>query len=683
VDSKQKKYKYTNHLAKESSPYLLMHAHNPVDWYPWGPEALGKAKKENKMIIISIGYAACHWCHVMEHESFDDEQVAEVMNRYFVSVKVDREERPDIDQVYMDAAQLLTGSGGWPLNAVTLPDGRPVFAGTYFPTDRWLMVLDKIRTLYEESPRQVEQQADSLTGGIRSAGMISLNDEESGFAPETHDEIFRQWQNRLDYQWGGEKRAPKFPLPVSYRYLMLYYYLSGNTNALEAVNVTLERMAMGGIYDQVGGGFARYSVDSHWRVPHFEKMLYDNGQLVSLYSKAYRLTKNPLFKSVVYDTLLFVEREMTAPESSRGGRGFYSSLDADSEGDEGKFYVWTLKEIREILGEDSRLIVDYYNITEAGNWENGNNTLFRLKSDESFAEVHKLRLEQLRAIIEKADAALLNARSRRERPLLDDKILTAWNALMLTGYVDAYRVFGEKEFLRKALSNGEFLVNSMMAEDGRLNRNYTNGKSGINAFLDDYAFTIEAFIALYQATFREKWLTAARKLLDYTLVHFFNKTGGMFYYTSDLDPALIARKMETTDNVIPSSNSQMGINLYLLGKYFHNDDYVQKARRMLNNIRGDLVRGGSYYANWSRLLAYFTHPPAEVAIMGEDWESIRKDLERHYLPDMILMGGTTEGTLPLLKDKLTEGQTTIYVCRNKACRLPVTEISKALEQLRR
>jgi uncharacterized protein YyaL (SSP411 family) len=719
------KSKYTNHLINESSPYLLLHAHNPVDWYPWGREALEKAKKENKLLIISIGYAACHWCHVMEEESFSNEEVAEVMNKHFVSIKVDREERPDIDQVYMDAAQLLTGQGGWPLNAVALPDGRPIFAGTYYPRHQWVQILEKIHQLYSANPQQIEQQAGNLTNGIRTASAGDFNPGEPGFDPQAADQIVDNWKNIIDFEWGGERRAPKFPLPIGYRFLLTYHYLTQNNadkqalgkKALEAVKVTLDRMAMGGIYDQAGGGFARYSTDAFWKVPHFEKMLYDNGQLVSLYSYAYQLTKDSLYKTVVYETLEFVERELTSPQVPNGGRGFYSSLDADAEGEEGKFYIWTKSEIQNLLGKDAQLIIDYYNITDSGNWEKGRNILFRTKPDEVFAAEKKITVQQLQEQVAKAKKQLLAARSQRFRPALDDKILTAWNALMLTGYVDAYRVFDDKKFLERALENAGFILNNMLSDNGRLNRNYKEGKSSINAFLDDYAFTIQAFISLYQATFDEKWLSCAEKLLKYTLEHFFDPKSGMFYYTSDQDPGLIARKMEIPDNVIPASNSQMAVNLYLLGEYFYQEgvgdpnpftvrqtpffrsfiskvcqknkvseniskkEYIKKSKQMLNNVKVDMVRNGPYYANWALLLTYFIHPIVEVAIVGDEWEARRKELDQNYLPHMLLTGGKTEGTLPLLAGKLIQGQTTIFVCKNKACQLPSTNVQEALKQL--
>jgi len=672
---------FTNHLINESSPYLLMHAHNPVDWYPWGKEALEKAGKENKLLIISIGYAACHWCHVMETESFEDEEAARIMNKYFVSIKVDREERPDIDQVYMTASQLLTGSGGWPLNVIALPDQRPFFAGTYFPKEQWILLLEQIRKIYRENPQQVEEQADSLSQGVRSAGEIPYNHAEPQYDPHIPEQIFENWHGSLDYRWGGEKRAPKFPLPVGYRYLLAYYYFTQKAEALEAVKITLDKMAMGGIYDQIGGGFARYSTDAHWKVPHFEKMLYDNAQLVSLYSYAYQATENPLYKEAVHETLEFVERELTSPEIPGGGRGFYSSLDADSEGEEGKFYLWTKAEIQQALAGDAPLIIEYYNITHQGNWENGQNILYRLQPDAAFAAAKKISLRQLEERVRNAKQKLFGARSERVRPALDDKILTAWNALMLTGYLDAYRAFGEERFLKQALKNAGFITGNMMADDGRLNRNYKNGKSTINGFLDDYAFTIEAFISLYRATFAGQWLSLARELTEYTLAHFYHKAGDMFYYTSDLDPGLIARKIEVTDNVIPSSNSRMALNLYLLGEYFSHEEYILKARRMLNHVQPALPMGGSYYANWALLLTYFLFPPFEVAVVGNDCLQKRKELERRFLPGMILMGGNTGGNLPFLKDKNPGEKTYIYICRDKKCMLPVTGVADALKQM--
>jgi len=669
-------HKFTNQLINESSPYLLQHAHNPVDWYPWGEKALEKAKKENKLIIISIGYAACHWCHVMEHESFEDEEVANFMNKHFVSIKVDREERPDIDQVYMNAVQLITGRGGWPLNCIALPDGRPIYGGTYFPKEQWLDMLNQVLNFVKQNPEKIEKQAQSLTQGVQASELINMNTEKSKFSKDDLNTIFINWNRTIDYKNGGSKGAPKFPLPVGYQFLLQYNYLTKNDDALIAVTTTLDKMANGGIYDQVGGGFARYSVDELWKVPHFEKMLYDNAQLVSLYSSAYQKTKNPNYKNIVRETLAFIERELTSNEG-----GFYSSLDADSEGEEGKFYVWTKNKIIETLSSKSDLIIDYYNITEDGNWEDGKNILLRISNKKSILDKYQITEKELLKQIFEAKYILLNEREKRIRPSLDDKILTSWNAIMLKAYVDAYRVFDDEKYLVTALKNADFIKSKIKTKDNRLHRNYKGGKASINGFLDDYAFTIAAFVSLYQATFDEKWLIEARDLLDYTLVHFYNKTSGMFYYTSDIDPALIARKMELMDNVIPASNSEMAKNLFILGKYFYNDEYILKSEKMLSNVKENALKSGAYFANWDVLMAWFASDPYEIAIVGKDFKAKRKELDQHYLPNVFLFGGKNEGSLSLLKNKNIKGQTTIYVCKNKTCKLPAIEIEEALKQI--
>ena len=670
------KNKHTNALIHESSPYLLQHAHNPVNWYPWSNEALEKARNENKLIIVSIGYAACHWCHVMEHESFESEEVAQFMNEHFICIKVDREERPDIDQVYMNAVQLLTGQGGWPLNCITLPDGRPIYGGTYFPKGQWLNMLSQVREFVIQNPEKAENQAKLLTDGVQTNEMIYASPNTEKFSLNDLNEIFDNWKNDIDYVEGGQSRSPKFPLPVGYQFLLHYYYLTKNEDALKAVTITLDKMADGGIYDQVGGGFSRYSTDKHWKVPHFEKMLYDNAQLVSLYSAAYQLTKNQYYKTIVAETLEFIERELTSTEG-----GFYASLDADSEGVEGKFYIWTKTELQQILGDNSDIMIDYYNITEVGNWENSQNILLKKDADFSFAaKYHMPEIELTKCIIE-TKKLLLSARAKRIRPGLDDKILTSWNGLMLKGYVDAYRAFDDTKYLDIALRNAEFINTQLKATDNRLNRNYKNGKATINAFLDDYAFIIQAFIALYQATFNEKWLEEARQLTAYSIAHFYDTKSGMFFYTSDVDASLIARKMEISDNVIPSSNSEMGKNLFLLGKYFYNDEYLDMAQRMLGNIKQQALQQGVYCANWDILMAWLAKEPVEVAIVGADYKAKRKEFDSHYLPDVFLSGGETEGKLELLNGKLIKGKTMIYACKNKTCQKPVSEVSEALNQL--
>ncbi len=670
-------HKHTNQLINESSPYLLQHAHNPVNWHPWNDQTLAKAKKENKLIIISVGYAACHWCHVMEHESFEDEEVAAFMNDNFIAIKIDREERPDIDQIYMDAVQLLTGSGGWPLNAIALPDGRPIYGGTYFPKGNWLQMLREVKKFVEEKPEKAEEQAKGLTEDINNNEIIFEAKEVKKIKQSDLEQVFVSWEKKIDYKNGGRNNVPKFPMPVGYQFLLQYHYLTKNKDALKAVTSTLNKMGDGGIYDQIGGGFARYSTDAIWKVPHFEKMLYDNAQLVSLYSSAYQATKNPYYKTIVYETLEFINRELTHNQEA-----FYSSLDADSEGEEGKFYVWNKDELQPILKEDYNLIADYYSITDKGNWEH-NNILYKQQTDSKIAEKYNLSEEQLKEKVKSIKPILLEERTKKTRPALDDKILTSWNALMLKGYVDAYRVFDEPKFLKTAIKNAKFILNNCKQNDYRLNRNFKNGKSSINGFLDDYAFTIEALIALYQATFDEKWLNEAHNLLQYTMNHFYDTKSGMFFYTSNIDPNLIARKMEISDNVIPSSNSQMAKNLFVLGKYFYNDSYIKKSEKMLSNVSRNAMAGHTFCANWSILMAWFTNDPYDIAILGEDSLEKRKEFDKHYLPNVFLSGAKKESELEILKGKLVKDQTTIYVCQKRACQYPQKEVKKALEQIKK
>ena len=677
-ENMKESYPYTNALANESSPYLLQHAHNPVNWYPWGDAALQKAKAENKLLIISIGYAACHWCHVMEHESFEDTAVARVMNKNFICIKVDREERPDVDQVYMTAAQLITGSGGWPLNAIALADGRPFYAGTYFPKAKWVQMLEYFVDMQKKEPEKLLKSAEQVTNGIHAAEVVSFKDAEKTFTIADLDKQFNSMKANLDFKKGGANRAPKFPMPSNWEYLLHYNYLSKNAEALKAVTVTLDNMALGGIYDHLEGGFARYSTDADWHVPHFEKMLYDNSQLVSLYAHAFQVTKNPLYKKVVYETLEFIEHELTSPEGA-----FYSSLDADSEGEEGKYYVWTKVEVDKLLGADAAVFSDYYNITAAGNWEHGNSILLRDETDEAIAKKFSLTVSELKNKVDAAKVKLIKVRDARVKPGLDDKVLSSWNALMLTGYTQAYRVFDDKSFLDKAIKNANFLLKNAIASDGEMTRNYKNGKSSIKALLDDYAFTIAAFIELYQATFDEKWLAEANKITTYTLEHFFDSTSKMFFYTHNQYSNLISRKMELSDNVIPSSNSEMAKNLFLLGHFYYNEDYIAKARQMITNVEADVQRNIYFYSNWGILEAWLTSPLYEVAIVGNDFKNKRQEFDQHYLPNVILLGGKKESSLALLENKLIQGQTTIYVCRDKTCKLPETDVKKALLQLRK
>lgn len=669
-------HKHTNSLINETSPYLLQHAHNPVNWLAWNEESLQKARKEQKPILVSVGYSACHWCHVMEHESFEDSTVAAFMNKHFVCIKVDREERPDVDQVYMNAVQLMTGRGGWPLNCFALPDGRPLYGGTYFPKNQWMDVMKRVASIWENDREKALEYATNLTKGISESDLIERNDAEASFSKEALADYVNDWKNQFDNREGGPDRAPKFPLPNNYEFLLRYAVLNNDKEVKQHVNLTLQKMAFGGIYDQAGGGFARYSVDGIWKVPHFEKMLYDNAQLVSLYSEAYQATQNPLYKEVVAETLAFVERELTSEEGA-----FYSALDADSEGEEGKFYVWKKEELQSLLGDDFEWVKNYYNINSKGLWEHGNYILLRDKSDEDFAEKMGWSVEDLKAKVQRLNATLLKERSKRIRPGLDDKQLTSWNALMLKAYADAYRVFGEEKYLQSALKNADFILDKQKKEDGGLWHNYKDGKSTINGFLEDYCFTAEAFISLYQATFDVKWLQEANGLAAYTKSHFFDQKSGMFYFNSDTDPALIARKMELTDNVIPASNSSLAKVFFYLGHYFDNADYLETSEQMLKNVLPSIERGGSWYSNWLELMLHYTNPFFEVAVVGKEADNKRQEIEQFYQPNKILIGGQQENELPLLKNKLVEGVTRIYVCVNKACQMPTSDVAEAVKQM--
>lgn len=672
---KGNKHAYTNALVGESSPYLLQHAHNPVNWNPWGENALKQAKEENKMLIISVGYAACHWCHVMEEESFEDTAVARIMNEHFIPIKVDREERPDVDDVYMTACHMATGKNcGWPLNAFALPDGRPVWAGTYFPKKNWMEILNYFIKLRQDEPEKLEEYATQLTEGIQSSEQIEIHTGTYNFSAQKLDAIVQAFLGNIDFRLGGRKGSPKFPMPNNYEFLLNYHHRTGNPEALQAVLTTLDMMAMGGIYDHLGGGFSRYSTDDKWIVPHFEKMLYDNSQLVSLYAKAFQQTQNPLYQKVVEETLDFIKRELTDPKG-----GFYSSLDADSEGEEGKFYVWKKTEIDSILGDESLIFSDYFSVKKNGNWE-GENILYRQEEVGKIAEKHNLEMADLEMLITKGKKKLFKAREKRIRPGLDDKILTAWNALMLKGYTDAYRAFGKTEYLEAAKNNAQFITKNMMQKDGRLNRNYKDGKSVINAFLDDYALTIQAFIGLYEVTFDEVWLEKANKLASYTIDHFRDETTGMFNYTSKDDPPLIARKKELGDNVIPGSNSSIARSLYYLGLYLYNNDYLEISKQMMANMEETITSTDqpNFYSNWCQLYYDLVQAPYEIAIVGENYEKLRKEMMKGFFPNAIFLGGENEGTLELLKGKLQEDETFIYVCQNKVCKLPVQEVEQAI-----
>lgn len=674
--------KYTNSLIKETSPYLLQHAHNPVNWFAWNDETLKKAKIEDKLILVSIGYSACHWCHVMEHESFEDEKIAQIMNDHFICIKVDREERPDIDQVYMMAVQLMTGHGGWPLNCFALPDGRPVYGGTYFQKQQWVNVLLNLADLYKNEKEKALEYAKQLTEGVKLTELVKINEEQEIFRRETLDECYKNWETRFDNIEGGPEKAPKFPLPNNYQFLLRYAHFTNNTEVFKHIELTLKKMAFGGIYDQIGGGFSRYSVDHFWKVPHFEKMLYDNAQLVSLYSEAFRMNQNPLYKQIVYETLAFVEREITSPEGA-----FYSALDADSEGAEGKYYVWNKKKLQHVLKENFNVFADYFNVNERGFWEEENYILLRHDEDEIIAKSNNISLEELQKVISKCKKQLLSIREKRVPPGLDHKILTSWNALMLHGYVDAYAAFGEEHFLDLAKKNAAYLQQYAFKKENKLTHlvkvySSPSERAGVRSgFLEDYCFIIEAFIALYQATFDEYYLFQSNNLMEYCIVHFQDNKSGMFFFTSDEDKALITRKMELSDNVVPASNSSIAKSLFILGHYFENENYIQTSRKMLNNMLSEIISYGSGYSNWAMLMLYFTQPFYEVAIVGKSVDEKRKSFFKYNLPNVIFAGSATQSSLPLLKNRFVEKETLIYVCENKICLAPVKEIEDALKYL--
>lgn len=665
--------KHTNLLIHQSSSYLLQHAHNPVNWHPWNKKTLTKAEQEGKLILISIGYSACHWCHVMEYETFEDKEAAQYMNDHFINIKVDREERPDIDMIYMNAVDLMTKRGGWPLNCIALPNGKPIWGGTYFPKEQWLDQIKQVNDFHSNNPETVIEYAEKVTQGIQQSELVVFNNEAPDFSWSDLDQTVVNWKQQFDSINGGPDRAPKFPLPNNYLFLMRYAQLKNHNTIKEYVKLTLDKIAFGGIYDQIGGGFARYSVDKIWKVPHFEKMLYDNAQLISLYSEAYTAYQKPLYKEVVEETIAFVQREL-----SHENGAFYSALDADSEREEGKFYIWNKEELKLILDNEYDLFSKYYNINKKGLWEHENYILLKEHSDLDFAQNHQIDLTTLKKKVKSWKNILLTEREKRTRPGLDDKSLTSWNALMCKAYIDAYMAFGNMDYLERALKNADFLSKKQLKKDGSLWHSFKNETSTINGYLEDYAFCVSAFIRLYEATFNDDWLTIAKKLSDYSIKHFKDENSGMLFFTSDLDNPLVARKMEINDNVIPASCSEMANNLFLLGHFLDNNEYINQAHIMLNNVKKMIPTYGSGYSNWANLYLNQVVPFYEIAIVGEKAQQKALELNQTYQPNKLLIGSNTESTLSLLKNKLKAGRTTIYVCINKSCQLPTTEIDEAL-----
>ena len=664
-----------NLLAKETSPYLLQHAHNPVDWYPWGEAALEKARVENKPILVSIGYSACHWCHVMERESFEDTDVAAVMNEHLVCIKVDREERPDVDAIYMDAVHLMGVRGGWPLNVFLMPDAKPFYGVTYLPPQNWVQLVQSIHNAFENHHQELVASAtgfaDSLqTSEVEKYGLLS---DKSAYSEEFMDGMFEGLKKQFDRMDGGTNRAPKFPMPSIYKFLLRYFDATQNPEALSQVELTLNRMALGGIYDHVGGGWARYSVDADWFIPHFEKMLYDNAQLISLYSETFSLTKNPLYADRIRQTLLWLDSEMRSRED-----GFFSALDADSEGVEGKYYVWTAEELTEVLGEDYIWFSQLYDINEDGNWEHGLNHLHLTRDVSVAARLNGIYTENFEQNYRMALQKLADRRKERIRPGLDDKILASWNGLLLKGLTDAYRALGDENIRETAVRLGGFLQEKLI-DGGKIWHSYKAGKRTIPGFLEDYAAVTDGLLGLYQITFNEKWLRLAETLLDQTIENFYDPTDGFFFFTDAQAEALIARKKEIFDNVIPGSNSLLAQALYQAGLLLDRPDYVKLVDRMLGKMERILGQDIQVATNWAALYSQRVTPTAEVVITGSQIQSIRKEFDQYFVPNKVVAGSAGKSDLPLLEGRTpVDGKTLIYICFNKTCLLPVETVEEAL-----
>jgi len=681
--NEKKSNKKSNDLIHETSPYLLQHAYNPVAWKAWNSKTLELAQEENKLIIISVGYSACHWCHVMEEESFENDSIATIMNENFINIKVDREERPDVDKIYMNAVQLMTGRGGWPLNCITLPDGRPIYGGTYFTKEQWAKVLISISKLYKEEPQKAIEFAENLTKGIQESQLIKLNKEDSNFSDKEVSLSVDLLKLQIDTINGGFKGAPKFPMPNSLDFLLRYNHQFNDPTIENYLNKTLTKIAYGGIYDHVSGGFSRYSVDEKWHIPHFEKMLYDNAQLVSLYSKGYLKANNELYKNTVIETLAFIKEELTAENGA-----FYSSLDADSknafgEKEEGAFYEWKEEELMLLLGNDYSLFKEFYNINDFGFWEHDKYVLIRNQSKNDFSKKQNLSLSALNVKISNWKKVLKKARNKRSKPHLDDKVLTSWNALMVQGYIDAYRAFGDEEYIEIAIKSANFLKDNQVRNDYGLNRNFKNGKSNINGYSEDYATLIQSYISLYEVTLDEKWLIISKNLVDYLFTNFFDDKTNMFYFTSKQDENLIAKKYEVIDGVIPSSNSIIANNLFKLGHYYSDSKYLKTSEQMLNNLKGDVNTNPANYSNWLNLMTNFTKPFYEVVVAGTNAIEVNKTLINNYFPNILIAGSNKENnTLPLLLHKFNDTETFIYVCVNGTCKLPQTNLTKAIKNIK-
>lgn len=686
-----------NRLANQTSPYLLQHKDNPVDWYPWGPEALQRAKEEDRPIFLSIGYSACHWCHVMEHESFENERIARIMNENFVNIKVDREERPDLDAVYMDAVQAMTGHGGWPMSVFLTPDGAPFFGGTYFPPDnsRGMMgfpqVLMAVSQAYRDQREKISQSALEMRNFLQNSAALRPSSLEPN--PSILDEASRNTLKQFDRVNGGTSGAPKFPQPMNIEFMLKSYRRTGDSDHLAFAELTLQKMAYGGIYDQVGGGFHRYSVDEVWLVPHFEKMLYDNAQLARVYLAAYQVTGNPLYRRITEETLDYVTREMTSPEGA-----FYSTQDADSEGEEGKFYVWTPAETNSLLGEeDGKLFNLLYDVTQRGNFE-GNNILHLPRTFDTIAGATGIPLERLEEIAASGREKLYKARSERVWPGRDEKVLVGWNGLMLRAFAEAASVLDRDDYRQTAIRNAEFILSTLVQNDVevpegeiRLYRTYKDGKAHIDAFAEDYAFYGDGLISLYEATFEPRWIEKARGLISTLIGHFWDEEGG-FFSTADYHETLVARPKEVYDNAIPSPGSvatEALLRLYLLTT---EPDYERYALGTLQPMLDVLGKAPTAFGRMLSALDFYLSSPSEVALIGQiqagDMQQMLRAVWRPYVPNKVVAaappGDDAARTVPLLADRpQVDNCATAYVCRNYVCDAPSTDPDEVERMLSR
>ncbi|MFT3932847.1 MAG: thioredoxin domain-containing protein [Chitinophagaceae bacterium] len=672
-----------NRLIHETSPYLLQHAYNPVDWYPWGDEALQKAKEENKPILISIGYSACHWCHVMERESFEDPEVAAVMNDHFINIKIDREERPDLDHIYMDAVQVMTGSGGWPLNVFLTPDAKPFYGGTYFPPKpmhnraSWADVLYGVYNAFTERKQQVKDQAEGLTAHLLKTGNFDAPAHPTSalFDASNKELIFENLMKSADTLDGGFGRAPKFPQAFTIQYLLKYYYLTKNETALKQACLSLDKMIDGGIYDQLGGGFARYATDNKWLVPHFEKMLYDNALLIATLCEAYQLTHDKRYAQTIDETMAFIEREMMSEEF-----GFYSALDADSEGEEGKFYVWSKDEIDTVLGQDSSLFCNYYNVTEGGNWEEKNILHVTVLADD-FCAAMQLEKDLFLQTLEQCKRKLMAVRDKRPRPLLDDKMLLGWNALMNTACSKAYIATGNEHYRSLATQNMAF-INKRFKTEGVFYHTYKNDKAKYPAFLDDYAYLIQALIQMQEITGDAVYLNQAKDLTVHVLNRFADTESGLFFFTDKDQQDVIIRKKEIYDSAVPSGNSVMAGNLLYLSHVFDENSWKERANEMVGTLLELIVRYPASFGVWANIWLTMAVGMREIVITGQKINDILFDILHTFIPFRILQSSPVPlDNFPLLKGKRYFDPFLVYLCKNYVCAPPLNDLNAVIEAI--